>query len=425
MRRLALCSILAAASCGIIPATEVVMVVTTDGIRIPADIDQVRVSIYNRTSVGDELLHQITVRLCHDGLGADCKRLPLTVTLYPGPERPGDSVRVLVEGLLRSNQPAIAGAGVFTFAQDRRLRLDFVLYGDCLGEVDCSRNDQICGPDRRCRSITPEPFEGMLDLAFPMSDLSMPDFGDVDLAPDYRDMSSSADLSAADFAGCLRQCGSAPKPCGPDGCGGVCGSCDVLDEYCHSPAAGCLPCGGLNQFCCPETPPRCNFSLVCNMNTKQCEPPPVGLEPPCGAQTQPCCPGMQCNTGLTCQSNSCHPPQDMLPPCGMPSGTCCAAPPQCMGSGYVCFGGSCVLCGDESEPCCASAPACNGQLACRFGYCEYPMDMAQPRDDAGCSTGYLGQACCPGGYCYEGTCSTPGGPGFCQVTATVDAGSET
>jgi hypothetical protein len=320
--------------------------------------------------------------------------------------RPEDSVRVQIDAT-RKGRPVISNAALFTFAKEQSIRLDMVLFGQCLGNLDCSKTDMACYDDSKCHMVVPTTFQGEPDLG--VQDLSTPDFGDLDLSPSLVDMKS--DLSGVDLQGCVPQCSG--KQCGDDSCGGTCGSCGNF-EYCGADL--CLGCGGDGQFCCPSGQ-GCKFTLVCN-GTNHCQQPIAGMEPPCGGYSQNCCPGLLCDTGmgLTCDvSNHCFPPPaDMLscqPQCGGKNcgddscgdvcGTC--------NSYEFCDGTqNCAPCGQfAGDTCCPSGPSCVGGMFCDGKNTCQVFDMSAP-------CGMLGEMCCQSGQaCLGGL--------FCDGTNTCES----
>ncbi len=364
-RALALVALAALAGCHQ-PRTEAVVVISTDGIRVPEDVASLHVLVIDKASTGDDPVFERNLFLCTAASSANCFTLPVTMTLIPGSIRPHDSVRVLVEALAPDSHAVIADAALFTFAEGQSQRLDFVLYANCLGNIDCAHLDLACGPEDRCIPITPMTFSGEPDLMAGPIDLSIgPDFGAEDLAPRFGDLASS-DLAHVDLAGCAPQCSG--RMCGDDQCLGVCGACTGF-TFCQNASGACLDCGAETQFCCANS--VCKFGLVCD-GTNHCVMPAVGLEPPCGMATQMCCPGMMCDPGLDCDlSSHCFPPlPDMTPP--------------------------------------------------------PPMDMMEPPMEPPC--GLIDQVCCDGTTCFQGVCQAAGAMMLCEPDdmsiAPMDQGME-
>jgi uncharacterized membrane protein YgcG len=146
------------------PRTEAVIVVDTAGVRIPIDVEKIHFKVADRAVGGDDTVFDADVVMCHDQLSTGCYNVPLSAALFPGKMRPSDSVRVEVDALGAGGKLVIADAALFTFAEGQSLRLDFVLYANCLGNVDCAVRDQACGPDDMCMTINPTPLHGEPDL---------------------------------------------------------------------------------------------------------------------------------------------------------------------------------------------------------------------------------------------------------------------
>jgi hypothetical protein len=336
------------------PRTEVVVTVHASGIRIPDDVDALRLKIADRNpGAGDDQLYDQPVPLCTDATAGspDCYSLPITVTLYPGSMRPTDSVRVQLDAQ-RNGTPVIADAALFTFSTGHSLRLDVILYANCLGNVGCAQRDQACGPDDQCTTLGTTPLGEEPDLS--IYDLASNDLANLtaDLTAPYHDFTvppdqTIPDLTGVDLLNCVPQCTN--KMCGFDGCSSTCGTCGS-HTFCDV-SQQCATCGTQGIQCCPPgtgkthhlplpqaLPGGCDPGLVCDGNTL-CNPPPDLSIPPdmtvtCGHQGEPCCqPGGACFGGLTCMG-TCQPqpPIDMTV-CGNPGEPCCF--------GSMCFAGPC------------------------------------------------------------------------------------
>jgi hypothetical protein len=268
------------------PRTEAVVIVSADGIEVPKDIDVLHLVVADRP-LGirdarlDDVLYDQMLRLCSGATTDNCYRLPLSITLVPGPKQPDDSVRVLLQAQ-KAGTPVISDAALFTFFRQHSLRVDMVLYDRCLGSLACAEADQSCGVDSNCHELQPTML-ATADLAI-AADAVVP-----------------SDLSGFDLT---------PNDCDGD-CNAACGSCGAF-EYCAETVKECLPCGAQGDFCCPGTVP-CKFGLVCDP-TDRCGAPAPGMEKPCGGETQACClPGSTCGPGLSCNGVQCQrPPADLL-----------------------------------------------------------------------------------------------------------------
>ena len=270
---LVLIGALAAAGCSK-HATEMILVITTEGVRIPEDVHRVHLTVQDRSPAGDDTVYEQDVELCSaDGAPSGCYDIPVSAVLFPGKSRGNDSVRVQVDAVGASAQVVIADAALFTFAEEQSLRLDFVLYGNCLGNVACAARDQACGPLDTCVALGPTRLEGPPDLARPSPiDQSLPaDMTAVDLAGTDLYTPPSDLVSTLDMAGC----GNVACPNGQVCQAGTCVPCGALDELCcQTPTTSgtcaatnttcdgtfCVLCGQPGQLCCVGRIPDCFFS---------------------------------------------------------------------------------------------------------------------------------------------------------------------
>lgn len=280
--------------------TETILVITTEGVRIPDDVHKLHLTVADRQGTLDDTVWDSDVELCTPDLTSTCYNLPVTADLFPGKSRAGDSVRVQVDAI-GAGGVVIADAALFTFADQQSLRLDFVLYGNCLGNVECAKRDQACGPLDTCIDLKPGPTSGPLDLALPKgpADLSTPPIPDmtlVDLAgADLTTIPPDLTQNPPDMAGCTgvvcdmgEQCiGGVCTPCGvmgmsccfgptapppqPNALPGT-GTCSATNNECNGSI--CVHCGDDGELCCAHQLPACNGTDVCMAGT--CHPPPVG-----------------------------------------------------------------------------------------------------------------------------------------------------
>ncbi len=307
--------------------TEMILVMTTEGVRIPDDVHKIHLTVQDRQPSLDDTVYDADVELCNATLSTNCFNVPVTAALYPGKTRGGDSVRVEVDAV-GAGGVVIADAALFTFADQQSLRLDIVLYGNCLGNVECAKRDQACGPLDTCIDLHPGPAgNGPLDLALPQGpqdlsvvsppDLTMVDLLGADLTQIPPDLVSTIDLA---------------------GCAGV--TCD-MGEQCV--AGVCQPCGGLNQPCC--------FAPVAA---------PVNQPAQAG--------GAHANAGGTAGTGTCTQ------------------------SNLECNGSICVNCGNTGQLCCSQmVPSCFAPNQCFANVCDvtdmamsYP-DLSMPTMDGGIS----------------------------------------
>ena len=212
-------------------------------------------------------------------------------------------------------------------------------------------------------------------------------------------------------APCRPTCAPNGTNCGPDGCGGSCGSCVTgqicQDRRCHGGGGtDCHPtCSGATPDCCGAT---CVDTTTDNNH--------------CGACGFSCGPGFVCK-GAACYEDRCTSAETR---CGGRCTNLASDPANCGFCGNRCpadragcQGGSC--CTRNGQRCPANCTAGQGCLGCCGGIC----------DDTGvCSANALpclgdGRACpascAPGAICYRccsltcldnGTCGTPPPP--CQ-----------
>jgi hypothetical protein len=311
--------------------TETVVVVQTAGVRIPDDVAQIRVVVADRAPAGDDVLFNDTVALCTPTLRSGCYDLPLSAVLFPGPKRGvSDSVRVEIDALASDGRTVTADAALFTFAEGQSQRLDFVLYQNCIGVIDCAKRDQACGPDAHCVSLATSTLGGSPDLG---------NVTPVDMAKAPVDMAGQAPVDMAmpprDMAGC------------------TVGQC-IGRTVCI--AGSCQTCGTIDGDPCCDTGALCDPPFACQAGT--CHIPP-DMAVACGALNEPCCTagpmpasptggrgvqpnaggtgGPGCGPGLTCSSNMCVP-------CGAPGLLCCVGQiPECA-SGATCqVDGTCPI----------------------------------------------------------------------------------
>jgi hypothetical protein len=217
--------------------TEVVVVVSAGDVRVPNDVDKVRVVVENTMAASPDL------PLCSGGAFDNCLRLPIVATLVPGPDHPTDQVTVQVTAS-RQGQDVIRDAATFMFHDGQRGRLDFVLSTACLGKLDCAGASPplACGSDGQCVAVPVTPLgvnptfdAGIPDLATKMNDLatadlssppdlSQPDLLQPDLAPgSFASAPCVAAMSIAASGGflagtCAAYCNSQGKTCHDDAC---------------------------------------------------------------------------------------------------------------------------------------------------------------------------------------------------------------
>ncbi|MGZ3408235.1 MAG: hypothetical protein ACXVAN_17420 [Polyangia bacterium] len=305
--------LLAAAAAGLVVAagcskhqTEMILVIMTEGVRVPEDVHKVHLTVADRQMSLDDTVYDADVELCNPMLTTGCYDLPVTAVLFPGKSRGGDSVRVQVDAI-GGGGTVIANAALFTFADEQSLRLDFVLYANCLGNVECAKRDQACGPLDTCIDLKPGQTNGPLDLAQPRGpvdmtippppDMTMVDLAGADLTTVPADLTTTLDLAGCSgvvcdmgeqcVAGQCQPCGGLGDPCcfGPTapppnwpnagGAGGT-GSCNQTNLMCNGSI--CVQCGGDGQLCCPMVS-ACIFPDNCVGNICQMPPDDMSMMP--------------------------------------------------------------------------------------------------------------------------------------------------
>ena len=176
------------------------------------------------------------------------------------------------------------------------------------------------------------------------------------------------------------------KECGPDGCGGVCGTCPLDNDVCDHGFCKCMPdCAGA----------QCG-SDGCVGSCGSCG----GLEK-CSSKGQCICAygncgGVCCASGQACHNSACCTPQCSGKECG--SDGCGGLCGSC-GSDGTCNNGQCdckyAECAGE---CCASGEGCFQNKCCK------PDCVLSTCGDDGCG-GSCG-SCPAGSNCIQGTCET-------------------
>ena len=64
--------------------TELILVVTTDGVRIPEDVRKLHLTVTDREPSLDDVVYETDVELCSPELTSSCYNIPVTAVLFPG-----------------------------------------------------------------------------------------------------------------------------------------------------------------------------------------------------------------------------------------------------------------------------------------------------------------------------------------------------
>jgi hypothetical protein len=271
--------------------TEMILVITTEGVRIPDDVQKLHLTVADREPSLDDTVYEQDVNLCNPMLTTACYDIPVTGVLFPGKTRGSDTVRVEVDAI-GPGGTVIADAALFTFAEHQSLRLDFVLYANCLGNVACAERDQACGPLDTCVTLMPGQTNGPLDIALAQEpkDMTVPqDLIGADLTTVPADLTSTLDLAGCAgvvcdmgeqcVAGQCIACGDQPgDPCCFSAGGGPAtgGTCSQSNLTCNGSV--CVQCGALvGELCCTSATPACLMPNMCVGNICEAPPPDMAM----------------------------------------------------------------------------------------------------------------------------------------------------
>jgi hypothetical protein len=376
--------------------TEMLVRVFNDDVNIPQEVSSLAVEVAEMD--GTVIYSQSGVTLCHDGMPAGCKNLPISILLVPGGDEPRSTVDVRVNGLDDRGDIRIANGARFIFTPGVTLKIDFVMHSRCDGVLTCAERHEICLANGQCGEPIIGPYEGAdagpsepdLSAVEPL-DLSLQDFSFPDIARRTIDLAvPPPDLAGHDLSACDPSC--PPNGCGYNGCGTFCNSC-TGPTICVAPS--CVSCGGKGELCCLSGSP-CNSGLTCDTSDSKCHAYDMasnGSPDMCS----PCNPGF-CNYN-PCVGNFC--------PCG--SNELCDV----YNSTFTC-----LACGDTGDPCCAGG-VCNSPNHCDFtatggmppGQCIQTINPSDGGTSKGLGSqcGHLSEPCC-GLTCAEGACFD----GICQ-----------
>ncbi len=219
---------------------------------------------------------------------------------------------------------------------------------------------------------------------------------------------------------CVPECSG--KLCGDDGCGGVCGLCEVGQECdagtCCTPACldihcGDNGCGGVCGLCLEGQ--LCTFEGMCC--SPHCEGKTCGSDG-CGGDCGTCGEGALCTHGNCCVP-ACDGKNCGDDGCG---GTCGICPP-----GGSCLDGLCCLpdcsgkvCG--SDGCGGTCGSCSGDLSCVLGQCKGCGDGKCEGGETKCNCeADCGAPSCAGKTCGDDGCG--GSCGTCTAPKTCQSGT--
>jgi hypothetical protein len=147
------------------PVTQVVLDVEVGDVSVGRDIDTIHVMVGSSATTPDDRV-STGVPLCAALPASGCHDLPLTVALVPGPNSPGDSLRVEVQGKLHGDGSTstlrLRDAASFHFAQGQTQRLTLALAASCLDDpLHCADSDQSCG-SQGCYAAAPSPASNLV-----------------------------------------------------------------------------------------------------------------------------------------------------------------------------------------------------------------------------------------------------------------------
>jgi hypothetical protein len=204
-------------------------------------------------------------------------------------------------------------------------------------------------------------------------------------------------IEAGQGCTCPPQCDG--KDCGPDGCGGECGTCDPsAGEFCDIETSKCVsgPC----EDVCVEGETFCNGSKVQNCVNAFADKPEF---PPCWQPGEAVdCPAYQTCVGFEC---SCD-----FKGCGEEGNLVC-----CPGNEYTCFGGECCLPSCEGKAC--GDDGCGGSCGdCADTSCPEGKPAFCSPTDFTCSCDCESDCNAEG----ESTCQGTSGYKKCQKVANAE-----
>jgi len=262
-----------------------------------------------------------------------------------------------------------------TFATLLVMALGFTgCFADLSGiHFKCSKDEPRCPAGQACDFNT-----GFCEPLDAFQDAQGLDAKDTKPAPDTQTDDGTAPDETQDADACVPQCQD--KECGPNGCGGLCGTCGSQLESC------------ING--------KCVVPAVCGDG--KCE---KDKGENCGTCTQDC----MCGVGEVCFNAACCTPKNCATEsweCGLHSNDC-GGQVRCgtCAEHQACDNGRCVdqpFCGDGT---CQDTETCNSCLSdcgecCGNGTCDQDFGENCANCAADC-------ACGQGQTCFQGSCCTP------------------
>jgi len=159
-------------------ATEALIVVDNQGVRVPEEVDELRLLAHPADA--DQPLALTGAALCGPGVAAGaCTALPYLWILTPDLQ-PGAGEWVIDVEARRRGQPVIVSRVRLAFQAGVRLVVHVPLHADCLGSTGCASAGLACGAGRLCVRLagTATPSGGPLDALSPAPpDLAAADGG--------------------------------------------------------------------------------------------------------------------------------------------------------------------------------------------------------------------------------------------------------
>lgn len=161
------------------PATQALLSISSSGLSVPGDFDQLSIEVVDRMAPPPSVLSSALIKVCEPNESGGCNALPLTVLFVPGSDHPEDPARVEVKAL-EAGMPVVDDLFVISFLPGMTLRYDLVLFAACRNST-CAQSDEVCGSDGKCHTLTPS--SPGSDLATAVDAAASTDGAPADLAP--------------------------------------------------------------------------------------------------------------------------------------------------------------------------------------------------------------------------------------------------